>query len=185
MIKVINDGERPWVVRLVFEGDKFGLDFQLVHSGPPLLEFYDARYESTPFGQFVSRYFVTTLVNGGARRAAEGLQLDGSSIDRCISSEALSRVLAWADEVMREREQESAIRLWYVRGDMSDGTDCDLLVRARTREAALELWASYYEIEPEDVAHSLKWTGTVPLPNAQKAISWGEVLPMSESAEAL
>ena len=184
MIKVINDGERPWAVRLVFEGDKFGLDFQLVHSGPPLLEFYDARHESTPFGQFVSRYFVTTLLDGAARRIAEGLQLDGSSIDRRISAAAMGRVLAWVAEAMEEREREATLRLWYIRADTANGDNCDLLVRARAREEALELWAAYYEFEPDDGV-SAEWVGVVPVPNSPKAISWGEVRPMSESAEAL
>ena len=46
MIKVINDGGRPWVVRLVFSGMAYGLDFKLTHDKEkPLVEFYDARFE--------------------------------------------------------------------------------------------------------------------------------------------
>ena len=53
-------------VRVVNKGDKFGRDFCLTHeSEKPMVEFYDARYPHTEFGQFVhattwQRSWVTT-----------------------------------------------------------------------------------------------------------------------------
>lgn len=64
--RVINDAGRAFNVRLVRQGDRYGLDDCLVHKGEdPMIEFYDATYEGTkdfgPRGQFVSRYSLSTL----------------------------------------------------------------------------------------------------------------------------
>lgn len=51
-----------YTVRFVNKGEKYGLDFCLTHDDDkPMIEFYDARYQHTEFGQFVSRYYVETL----------------------------------------------------------------------------------------------------------------------------
>lgn len=62
-----NSGIR-WNVRILRDGDKYGLNDRLIVGssdleGPGLLvEFYDSRYPHTRFGQFVSRYSVDTII---------------------------------------------------------------------------------------------------------------------------
>lgn len=41
--------------RMLFSGDKYGLDNALTYDGPPMIEFYDSRFDFTPLGQFVTR----------------------------------------------------------------------------------------------------------------------------------
>jgi hypothetical protein len=104
MIKVLNDDGRPWVVRLVFNGDKYGLDFKLTHKEEdPLVEFYDARYEHTNYGQFVSRYYASTLLNGELRQPGLGLNLDGGVPEWKITSNGILRVLLWIRACMIQR----------------------------------------------------------------------------------
>ncbi len=104
MIKVLNDGGRPWVVRLLFSGMAFGLEFKLVHAGKPVVEFYDARYEHTPYGQFVSRYYADTLFEGMQDKPTRGLCLDGGVPEWVLSAEALFRAQKWAKAAIAERE---------------------------------------------------------------------------------
>jgi len=70
-------------VRVVNKGDKYGRDFCLTHdSDKPMVEFYDSRYPHTEFGQFVSRYYVSTILGtDGYGRAEGGLILDGGNAD--------------------------------------------------------------------------------------------------------
>lgn len=52
--------------RLLRQGERYGLEFGLVHAGgEPLVEWYDARFDDRfPFpGQFVARYHITILVS--------------------------------------------------------------------------------------------------------------------------
>lgn len=72
-----------FTVRLVKTGDAYGVHNCLTHDkAEPLVEFYDARYPMSQdpkgehLGQFVSRYYVETLLEP---RAAGGLCLDGGN----------------------------------------------------------------------------------------------------------
>ena len=52
-------------VRIVVKGDRYGLNDMFTHDQDrPLVEFYDDRYhfQSGDRGQFVSRYYVSTLL---------------------------------------------------------------------------------------------------------------------------
>jgi hypothetical protein len=81
-IKVVYDknpvtGEMiPWVVRVVTKGDHYGrYNGTLVHmKDDPLVEFYDARYDHENLGQFVTRYYLSTLLDG---ESPAHLSLDG------------------------------------------------------------------------------------------------------------
>lgn len=75
-------------VRIVNAGDKYGRDFCLTNAGDPLVEFYDSRYPHTEFGQFVSRYFVSDLINHD-----RGLILDGGIPDWSISASGMKQVV--------------------------------------------------------------------------------------------
>ena len=66
---VINNRGRRFGIRIVTAGMNYGLDDCLTHDGEPMVEFYDYTYASDdthnsafgPRGQFVSRYYASTL----------------------------------------------------------------------------------------------------------------------------
>lgn len=88
----------PFLARLLLRGDKYGLDECLTHDDVrPVLEFYDARYPHTAYGQFVSRYRLATLDTC----RAGGLCLDGGNADAWyIGAENMRAVLNWAMETL-------------------------------------------------------------------------------------
>jgi hypothetical protein len=93
----------PFTMRLVCKGDYYGRSFALVHdSALPLVEFYDARHIPTidagpdderpeQFGQFVSRYYLKTLLSGSAH---EGLNLQGGVDDWTIDAAGMAAAFA-------------------------------------------------------------------------------------------
>ena len=81
-----------WTVRLVRKGDPYGLNLQVVHDkDDPMVEFYDTRHPHTEWGQFVSRYNLSTLREHPER----GINLDGGIPDWSVSAELMSEVYAW------------------------------------------------------------------------------------------
>lgn len=81
-------------VRIVRAGDRYGRDNCLTHDeDKPLVEFYDTRYPHTEFGQFVSRYYVETIL-GTDRwgRGEGGLMLDGGVPSWTVSAEDIDIV---------------------------------------------------------------------------------------------
>lgn len=92
-IKIFHDtrSHLVWAVRIVEQGDKYGLKDRLTHEGEePLVEFYDTRYEHTDLGQFVSRYFIDTLADGEG-----GLNLDGCEPEWTIHRPCMHRIRDW------------------------------------------------------------------------------------------
>ena len=77
--------------KLIRAGDKYGLDDCLTHDGDPMLEFYDPRYQHTPIGQFVSRYYVKTLIEGDDR----GLMLDTQHREWQVDQEQMTEIRDW------------------------------------------------------------------------------------------
>ena len=71
---------RTFTLRIVRVGDTYG-PYDLLHSGNvgPMVEFYDATYANNgrfgPHGQFVSRYYISTLLESQHR--GRGLDLCG------------------------------------------------------------------------------------------------------------
>ncbi len=89
MIAVMASHDVPFNVRLVLKGDAYGLDDCIVHDGTPMVEFYDARHmQCGPRGQFVSRYYLHTLLPRLVAGDA-GLMLDGGVPDWRIDAKAL------------------------------------------------------------------------------------------------
>lgn len=65
-------------VRIVTKGQKYGLNNCLTHtSDDPLVEFYDRDHDHTEFGQFVSRYYLSTVMSSSVRTHKEYLSLVG------------------------------------------------------------------------------------------------------------
>lgn len=103
---------RPWRLRLVRLGDRYGRDDCLVHEqnphhkvdADPLVEFYDASQSVAKFGprgQFVSRYYASTLLAGrggwrsGENRGRGGLCLDGSVEGWNVDAAVMTQVCRW------------------------------------------------------------------------------------------
>lgn len=94
-IKIIRDAvtNLTWALRLVQFGDNYGRNDQLVHDqAEPMVEFFDTRYTHEPLGQFVSRYYLSTLLD---RQADVGLSLDGGVPSWSVSAEAMNVVYQW------------------------------------------------------------------------------------------
>lgn len=100
----------PFTMRLVRAGDGYGVDHALIHdSDKPKVEFYDARYyfageTGAELGQFVSRYYLHTLLSDG-REPQCGLNLDGGvpAWSICAETFALARAILrqWEKGVAR------------------------------------------------------------------------------------
>ena len=92
-IKIFHDTRSHliWAVRIVEKGDKYGLKDCLTHDGEePLVEFFDTRYEHTDFGQFVTRYYLCTLLDSNG-----GLDLYCSTNDWYINDPCGNRIRDW------------------------------------------------------------------------------------------
>jgi len=86
-----NSNGVPFNSRIVKMGEKYGLDFCLTHDeNEPLVEFYDARYPHTEFGQFVSRYYYSTL----SEDPGQGINLDGGIDDWFVDGHQKDKALA-------------------------------------------------------------------------------------------
>ena len=95
MIKIINDKGMIWCVRVVVERDTYGADFCLTHdNSEPLVEFYDCRYEHTQYGQFVTRYSLSTVLD---HAEGYGLTLHGGVPDWRVSVEGMNRIIGWLE----------------------------------------------------------------------------------------
>jgi hypothetical protein len=88
-------------VRIVNKGDKYGLNNCLTHEGDkPLVEFYDTRYPHTEFGQFVSRYYVETILgDDGYGPKDGGLNLHGGVPEWTVSAKDMDTVRTFLKEV--------------------------------------------------------------------------------------
>lgn len=84
MVKIINDNDRIWAVELTTNDD-----------GEYLVGFYDTRYEFKPLGQFVSRYYASTIVE-----VTHGLNLHGGTPEWSISHAGMDRVKDWLSSVL-------------------------------------------------------------------------------------
>ena len=113
-----------WCARLVCKGDNYGLNHCLEHNeSDPLVEFYDMdsvaaqkmresdnlqmRYEAQEYGQFVSRYYLSTL-NETDWSKSSGLNLDGG-VDRwSVSGGYMDQVMFMFNLEMDERAELDA-----------------------------------------------------------------------------
>ncbi len=94
-IKIVYDRstQQAWAIRLVLAGEAYGKDNCLTHDkAEPLVEFYDTRHPETDLGQFVSRYYLSTLLE---RALTDGLCLQGGVPSWSVSGEAMHEVQRW------------------------------------------------------------------------------------------
>lgn len=91
-VLVLRDTHLTWLVRLVEPGDTYGKDFCLTNKGnEPYVEFYDIRYSHTDFGQFVQRYYKSSIMT----EVASGLCLDFSEPEWAVSERCMDKVKEW------------------------------------------------------------------------------------------
>lgn len=89
----VESGGIKFNVKIVREGDKYGLNNCLTHTNPAtMVEFYDSRHPHTEHGQFVSRYYLHTLLE---RELNQGINLDGGVEAWKINGEAMNAVATW------------------------------------------------------------------------------------------
>lgn len=109
MTTIINHEQRPFVVRLVRQGDRYGHQMSLVHQeAEPLVEFYDATRGSRNDGatdsahaQFVSRYYLSTLQ---MRNPNYSLILDGGVREWTLDPVATLSAVRWAMYMVRTQQ---------------------------------------------------------------------------------
>jgi len=77
--------------KIIPTGGAYGRDDCLTNQGAPLIEFYDPRYQHMPIGQFVSRYYVSTILE----RDTGGLCLDGGVPDWYVNANDMAEIRAW------------------------------------------------------------------------------------------
>ena len=82
-------------VRIVETGDAYGLDNCLVNDGGRMVEFYDVSVstENFPNGQFVSGYYVDTLLEDRNQIEDRGLDLDGGVTDWTVGGSEMAKVM--------------------------------------------------------------------------------------------
>lgn len=94
LLRVYGPGDRPWNVRVVARGGRYGLDDCLENDGPAMLEFYDASTWGGR-GEYVSRYHVATLTNRINPKA--GICLDGAVPAWVLDESAVTQVMRWVE----------------------------------------------------------------------------------------
>lgn len=102
-MKITNDEGRPFLIRVVKKGDKYGLDDCLIHDeAEPLIEFYDLSVNLKSWGergQFAARYYASTLAEDAEDLARRGLCLHGGIAEWGVDGKALAPVLKLAQEL--------------------------------------------------------------------------------------
>lgn len=94
-----NNKGTPFMVRIVRKGNGYGMNFCITHNeDQALVEFYDARYPHTAFGQFVSRYYITTIVENSDRDC--GLDLMGYEPQWKIDANTMKQIVKWLNSEM-------------------------------------------------------------------------------------
>lgn len=96
----------PFTVRIVQKGDAYGANLCLQYDQEePVVEFYDARHKDrfTCYGQFISRYYVSTLLKPRSEDDC-GLDLYGGVRAWQIDSEGMRLVRRWLVDEMRRND---------------------------------------------------------------------------------
>lgn len=92
----------PFICRPRLEGDSYGLNLMLIYKGEPVVEYYDARYAHTDFGQFISGYCLSTLTDH-VDQGRGGLNLHGGEPDWTLDEESFVESFRWAKERIAAR----------------------------------------------------------------------------------
>lgn len=96
-----------WTIRIIEPGDQYGLDDCLTHGKDflgttrdidhefygPMVEFFDPDGKQTILGQFVSRYYITTLLDPKWKNC--GLDLEGGSAKWSVPWEMMNDIRSY------------------------------------------------------------------------------------------
>lgn len=95
VITITNDAGRVFVVKRVDVGEFYGpARRSRINCPAPLIEFWDATYSNQgPIGQFVSRYYVSTLVEHAPELIRLGLSLQGGVHEWRVSAANMATVI--------------------------------------------------------------------------------------------
>lgn len=95
-IITLTEPHATFIVRVVQKGQKYGRDSKQTHElQEPLVEFYDADYSFSPFGQYITCYYLGTLKN----RDPHPLALNGGIEKWRIGAENAIRLQTWLDRL--------------------------------------------------------------------------------------
>lgn len=98
-------GNAVMVAKLLREGDRYGLNNCLTwQQADPGIEFFDGRYPHTPCGQFVSRYYLKTLLES-VQKSNRGICLDGGVPDWALAGVEFVDVVLWARDTVRTQDR--------------------------------------------------------------------------------
>ena len=89
-LMVTNVNGRKFDARVVDTNDNYGLNDGLVNEYAPMVEFYDMGASNFPNGQFVSRYYVSTITEDDG---SCGIDLDYGIPEWSIDGPALVKVV--------------------------------------------------------------------------------------------
>ena len=92
-LKIFHDKDRNQTWCCVIDPTGFRNDNR------PVVKFYDCRYEHTDYGQFVSSYYVSTLLEDYPHRELCGLTLDAGIPEWQISTKCTNRIRQWLKEI--------------------------------------------------------------------------------------
>ena len=96
-------------IRIIRAGDAYGRDDCLLHNEKePMIEFYDPRYPHTNLGQFVSRYYLKTLLDSRMQICNNGLCLDAGIKDWRVSPAQMIEIFNTVDRARNIRIGEVA-----------------------------------------------------------------------------
>lgn len=92
-ISVVNDKGIKFNLLAVEKGDSYGQGGSLKHDKQDaLIEFYDTRHQHTEYGQYVSSYYASTLLDHDDRF---GLGLDLGVPDWYVTGDNMTDVINW------------------------------------------------------------------------------------------
>jgi len=78
--------------KIIGTGDRYGRADCLTNESGPMIEFYDPRYQHTPLGQFVSRYYISTILKDDSWG---GLALQGDVPEWTVSAADMAEIRVW------------------------------------------------------------------------------------------
>jgi len=120
-----NQRNQPWTIRIIDKGDAYGRDDCLIHDNDePTIEFYDGdnlfdkqESDGTMLGQFVSRYYISTIADGGRG----GMDLMGYEpkwkIDNLMMDSVRAYVSTWAASKNYSWTSDSLYSTTFFRGN--------------------------------------------------------------------
>jgi len=93
--RVHNDRGKPFNIRVVLKGERYGREDCLVHDEEdPLVEFYDASFAGDGSrGQFITRYYLSTL----KKKPDQGIILEGSEPRWIVSAGNVQTAIMFAE----------------------------------------------------------------------------------------